>query len=348
MSWDLVLGFFPEEMQRLILDNTISDLMINGTTGVFADRNGVVSHIPLANTLTTDMLLAATQQIARKLGQNLSDQNPILNTRLPDGSRVAVVGPPASINGITMTIRKFNRWYSSDELIASGSLPRHVRDTVVGLIGERKNGIISGGTGSGKTTLMKAFLDHIPQEERLILIEQPAELKVLHPNAVRWEAVDAIPGQVAVTPSELLAAALRHRPDRIIMGEIRNECGYDLLQAMNTGHGGTTLSTKPMLCRTSMSFKPTTAPATTPLWCISRAICAASIWWRTTSSPRRKPGVACSASSLIMSMASARYRPDRRPVNWMPSDLAITGRPVKTFVIASCSQARSTCVAVLN
>src|SRR5580698_491942 len=239
MSWDLVLGFFPEEMQRLILDTTISDLMINGTTGVFADRNGVVERIPLASALTTDTLLAATQQIARKLGQNLSDQNPILNTRLPDGSRVAVVGPPASINGITMTIRKFNRLYSSDELIASGSLPSHVRDTVVGLIGERKNGIISGGTGSGKTTLMKAFLDHIPQEERLILIEQPAELKVIHPNAVRWEAVDAIPGQVAVTPSELLAAALRHRPDRIIMGEIRNECGYDLLQAMNTGHGGT-------------------------------------------------------------------------------------------------------------
>jgi pilus assembly protein CpaF len=95
MSWDLVLGFFPEEMQRLILDNAISDLMINGTTGVFADRNGMVEHIPLTAALTTDTLLAATQQIARKLGQNLSDQNPILNTRLPDGSRVAVVGPPA-------------------------------------------------------------------------------------------------------------------------------------------------------------------------------------------------------------------------------------------------------------
>jgi pilus assembly protein CpaF len=86
---------------------------------------------------------------------------------------------------------------------------------------------------------MKAFLDHIPENERLLIIEQPAELKVSHPNAVRWEAVEEIPGQVAITPSELLAAALRHRPDRIIMGEIRNECGYDLLQAMNTGHGGT-------------------------------------------------------------------------------------------------------------
>ena len=99
--------------------------------------------------------------------------------------------------------------------------------------------LIIGPTGSGKTTLMKAFLDHIPVTDRLCIIEQPAELKVLQPNAVRWEAVEEIPGQVAITPSELLAAALRHRPDRIIMGEIRNECGYDLLQAMNTGHGGT-------------------------------------------------------------------------------------------------------------
>jgi pilus assembly protein CpaF len=239
MSWDLVLGFFPEEVQRLILDATISDLMINGTTGIFADRNGVVEPIPLACALTTETLLAATQQIARKLGQNLSDQHPILNTRLPDGSRVAVVGPPASIDGITMTIRKFNHWYTSDQLVSSGSLPIAVRDAVIKMMLEKKNGIISGGTGSGKTTLMKAFLDHIPLHERLCIIEQPAELKLSHPNAVRWEAVEAIPGQVAITPSELLAAALRHRPDRIIMGEIRNECGYDLLQAMNTGHGGT-------------------------------------------------------------------------------------------------------------
>jgi len=86
---------------------------------------------------------------------------------------------------------------------------------------------------------MKALLDHVPIYERLVVIEQPAELKVAHPNAVRWEAVAAIPGQVAISPSQLVAAALRHRPDRIIMGEIRDECGYDLLQAMNTGHGGT-------------------------------------------------------------------------------------------------------------
>jgi pilus assembly protein CpaF len=239
VSYDLILPFFPEEIRGLLLDPTISDLMINGTTGVYADKEGVLETITLSTPYTNERLTAAIERVARILGQDLTLQNPILNTRLPDGSRVAVVGPPSSINGPTLTIRKFNKWFTSDELIASGSMPAEVRDLVVSLIMQRKNGIIAGGTGSGKTTLMKALLDHIPSSERLCIIEQPAELKVLQPNTIRWEAVEAIPGQVAITPSELLAAALRHRPDRIIMGEIRNECGYDLLQAMNTGHGGT-------------------------------------------------------------------------------------------------------------
>jgi pilus assembly protein CpaF len=239
VSYDLILPFFPEEIRGLLLDPTISDLMINGTTGVYADKGGVLEKITLSTPYTNERLTAAIERVARILGQDLTLQNPILNTRLPDGSRVAVVGPPSSINGPTLTIRKFNKWFTSDELVASGSMTIEVRDMVVRLIMQRKNGIIAGGTGSGKTTLMKALLDHIPASERLCIIEQPAELKVLQPNAIRWEAVEAIPGQVAVTPSELLAAALRHRPDRIIMGEIRNECGFDLLQAMNTGHGGT-------------------------------------------------------------------------------------------------------------
>ena len=239
MSYDLILPFFPEEIRVLLMDPSISDLMINGVSGVYAERAGQIERVKLAEAYTNERLTAAIERVARVLGQDLTHQNPILNTRLPDGSRVAVVGPPASIGGPTLTIRKFNKWYTSEELIESGSLPREVCDRVVAMIGQRKNGIIAGGTGSGKTTLMKALLDHIPMTERLCVIEQPAELQILQPNTIRWEAVDEIPGQVAITPSELLAAALRHRPDRIIMGEIRNEAGYDLLQAMNTGHGGT-------------------------------------------------------------------------------------------------------------
>lgn len=239
MSYDNILPYFPEELRTLLGDSSISDLMINGVDGVFADRNGVVERVELREPYTNDRLLAAIVRVARVLGQDLTPQNPILNTRLPDGSRVAVVGAPSSFKGPTLTIRKFNRWYSSDELIASGSLPREVRDLVVDMIARKKNGIIAGGTGSGKSTLLKALLDHIPMTERLCVIEQPSELRIAHPNAIQWEAVEAIPGQTAVTASELLAAALRHRPDRIIIGEIRNECAYDLLQAMNTGHGGT-------------------------------------------------------------------------------------------------------------
>ena len=239
MSFELILPFFPEEIRTLLLDSSISDLMINGTAGAYADRNGRVEQVPLQYPFTTERLQAAVERVARILGQDLTTQNPILNTRLPDGSRVAVVGPPASVNGVTLTIRKFNRWYSSDDLIQQGCLPRSVRDQVIGFMAEKRNGIISGGTGSGKTTLMKAFLDHLPLEERLLIIEQPAELQIRQPHAVRWEAVDGIPGQAAISPSELLAAGLRHRPDRIIIGEVRNECAYDLLQAMNTGHGGT-------------------------------------------------------------------------------------------------------------
>jgi pilus assembly protein CpaF len=238
-GWEKVLPFFPEEIVALILDPTISDLMINGVTGVYADRGGVIDHVALHEEFSVERLEAAIRRVARIMGQDLTNQNPILNTRMPDGSRVAVVGAPSAIGGPTLTIRKFNQWFTTDQLVEKGSMTKEVRDQVVAFLMKKKNGVIAGGTGSGKTTLMKAILDHVPFTDRLVVIEQVAELRVLQPNAVRWEAVDAIPGQVAIPPSALLAAALRHRPDRIIFGEIRDGCANDLLQAMNTGHGGT-------------------------------------------------------------------------------------------------------------
>ena len=120
MSFELILPFFPEELRALLLDPSISDLMINGTTGVYADRGGVVEHIALSTPYSNDRLQAAIERVARLLGQDLTSQNPILNTRLPDGSRVAVVGSPSSINGPTFTVRKFNRWFTSEELIEVG------------------------------------------------------------------------------------------------------------------------------------------------------------------------------------------------------------------------------------
>ena len=154
MSYQLILPFFPEELRGLLLDPSISDLMINGTTGVYADRDGVVQHIPLSTPYTNDRLQAAIERVARILGQDLTAQNPILNTRLPDGSRVAVVGAPSSINGPTLTIRKFNRWYTSDELIAVRQLARAAFGTrLLASSPNGRTGIISGGTGSGKTTL---------------------------------------------------------------------------------------------------------------------------------------------------------------------------------------------------
>lgn len=128
MSFELILPFFPDELRTLLLDPSISDLMINGTTNVFADRGGVVERIVLSAPYTNDRLQAAIERVARILGQDLTSQNPILNTRLPDGSRVAVVGSPSSINGPTFTVRKFNRWFTSDELIASGSLPEQITE----------------------------------------------------------------------------------------------------------------------------------------------------------------------------------------------------------------------------
>src|ERR1035437_4554519 len=122
MSFDLILPFFPEELRGLLLDSSISDLMINGASGVFADRNGVVEQILLQQPYTNERLQAAIVRVARILGQDLTTQNPILNTRLPDGSRVAVVGSPSSINGPPFNVRKFNRWFTSDELIKAGSL----------------------------------------------------------------------------------------------------------------------------------------------------------------------------------------------------------------------------------
>src|SRR5215469_8766737 len=242
MSFDLILPFFPEPLQDLILDSTIADLCINGTAGVFVERDGVMGRAEGVS-IGEEQLAAAIQQIARVLGKDITEQDPILDTRLPNGSRVAALYKPCSPNGVTVTIRKFNRWFTTTELTAMESLHPSVCDTVTTAILNRRNVLISGGTGSGKSTMLNAFAAHIPAADRLVVIEKPMELNITSPNAVRWEAADALPGRPEITVAQLVAASLRHRPDRIIVGEVRDHSAYDMLQAMNTGHSGSMTTT---------------------------------------------------------------------------------------------------------
>jgi pilus assembly protein CpaF len=237
MSFELILPFFPQEIQDLLLDPGVSDLCINGDRSVFVERNGVMTLVE-GVVMHRENLNAAVEQIARTLGRDITERDPLQDLRLPNGSRVGAVYTPCSPNGATVTIRKFSRWFTTEELVAKGSLTAHVRDIVVDAVSNRRNVLISGGTGSGKSTLLGAFAAHIPASDRLVVIEKPIELQISHQNAARWEAVDELPGRPPVTVAHLVTAALRHRPDRIIIGEVRDHSAYDMLQAMNTGHSG--------------------------------------------------------------------------------------------------------------
>src|SRR6185312_15262395 len=174
MSFDLILPFFPREVQNVIMQREVSDVMINGSR-VFVDRNGRLSQLE-GIVLDPMQVLAGVENIGRFLHRDITPDSPILDARLPDGSRVAAIASPSSPGGMTVTIRKFNRWFTADDLVASGTLPEPVLATVTDAISQRKNLLIAGGTGSGKTTLLKALIDLIPLSDRLIVIENPAEL----------------------------------------------------------------------------------------------------------------------------------------------------------------------------
>ena len=213
--------------------------MVNGSPAVFVERAGVIEPVPGVQ-ITEKNLQVAARNIARALGDEVSEEKPLLDSRLPDGSRVAVVLPPCSVGGTTLTIRKFHsRLFTADELVRIGTLPQAVLDQARDAILWNDNILISGGTGTGKTTLLNAIAAYIPDDDRLVLIEDTAEMQVDKPNIVRFEARREQPDLPAVTIRDLVRAALRHRPDRIILGEVRGGEAFDLLQALNTGHSGT-------------------------------------------------------------------------------------------------------------
>jgi pilus assembly protein CpaF len=230
---------FLKPIEHLILDESISEVMVNGADQVFVEKAGFVEPVP-GIAIGERSLMVAVKNIARRLGDDISEAKPILDSRLPDGSRVAAVIPPCSLRGVTLTIRKFNaRHFEIQDLIEGGMLDRNLANRFEDYVLGRRNVLIGGGTGSGKTTLLNALGKFIPPDERVLLIEDTAEIQLAQTNLVRFEARQAQNGVPGVSIRDLLKASLRHRPDRILLGEIRGGEAFDLLQLLNTGHAGT-------------------------------------------------------------------------------------------------------------
>jgi len=238
MSFELILPFL-RPIAHLIRDPQITEVMVNGSGRVFVERQGQLEAVPDV-TVREQNLRVAVRNLARVLGDDVSEERPLLDSRLPDGSRVAAALPPVSLGGTTLTIRKFHsQHFSAQDLVAIGTLTPEQLDTLRRAIVARDNILISGGTGTGKTTLLNALAAFLPSGDRLVLIEDTAELQLEAANLVRFEARREQTGVPAVSIRDLLRATLRHRPDRILVGEVRGGEAFDLLQALNTGHSGT-------------------------------------------------------------------------------------------------------------
>ena len=242
-SLDRILPFL-KPIEDLLVDPSVTEVMVNdGGRRVFVERDGAIEAVA-DRTLEPRNLTVAIKNIARACGDEISDMQPLLDARLEDGSRVAAMFPPCAVAGAALTIRKFTRRYTLGELVQIGALTPETADRLVGAVRAQQNILVSGGTGTGKTTLLNALAAHIPDADRVIVIEETSEIHLNKPNVLRLEARrgQAPLGQEAplpaVTIADLLRASLRHRPDRILVGEVRGAEAFDLLQALNTGHLG--------------------------------------------------------------------------------------------------------------
>lgn len=243
-------------LDMIIKDDDITEVMINGTDEIFIERNGKIERLKQSFD-SQRKLEDIIQRIVGRAGREVNQSNPIVDTRLPDGSRVSVVLPPVALKGPTLTIRKFSKTpMTVDQLIKYKSITPQIAKVLETLVKAKYNIFISGGTGSGKTTFLNALSNYIPKTERVITIEDSAELQIVGiENLVKLETRNSnSSGKGMITIRDLIKTSLRMRPERIIVGEVRGAETLDMLQAMNTGHDGSLStghanSTKDMLSR---------------------------------------------------------------------------------------------------
>jgi pilus assembly protein CpaF len=234
---DEAFGIGP--LEKLLRDPAVSDILVNDPHTVFIERNGLLE---LTDVIFADEqhLMRVIQRIVARLGRRIDEVSPMVDARLPDGSRVNATIPPLAIDGPTMSIRRFGiEPFQIDDLVENGTLLPVMAEFLDGIVVGRLGCVVSGGTGSGKTTALNAISSFIPSEERLVTIEDSAELILKHPHCVRLETRPPNTEEKGeVTQRELVRNSLRMRPDRIIVGEVRGPEVWDMLQAMNTGHDG--------------------------------------------------------------------------------------------------------------
>ena len=234
---DELLGLGP--LEPLLKDPTISDIMVNSATKVFVERRGRIEEV--GTRFASDAhLLRIIGKIVSNVGRRVDESSPMVDARLPDGSRVNAIIPPLALDGPCLSIRKFPPTQTSlDKLVSYGSLTADCATMLKAVVASRRNVIVSGGTGSGKTTMLNALSAAIGSHERVVTIEDSAELQLQQSHVVRLETRPPnIEGRGEVNQRDLVKNALRMRPDRVILGEIRSGEAFDMLQAMNTGHDG--------------------------------------------------------------------------------------------------------------
>jgi pilus assembly protein CpaF len=232
-----ILGFGP--LQPLLEDETITEIMVNGAKNIYIERKGKIHRVPVTFE-NNDHVLRIIDRIVAPLGRRIDEASPYVDARLPDGSRVNAVIPPISLVGPALTIRKFSKNpITVDQLVQFGSITQESLQFLKACVESRLNVVISGGTGSGKTTLLNILSSFIPADERIVTIENAAELQLRQEHVVTLESRPPnIENRGEITIRQLVINSLRMRPDRVIVGEIRDEAALDMLQAMNTGHDG--------------------------------------------------------------------------------------------------------------